>query len=37
MIADILATAEAKMQGTIEHVKEELGGIRTGRAQLEIL
>ena len=32
MIADILKTAESKMQGTIEHVKEELGGIRTGRA-----
>ena len=32
MIADILAAAEGKMQGTIEHVKEELGGIRTGRA-----
>ena len=32
MIADILKTAESKIQGTIEHVKEELGGIRTGRA-----
>ncbi len=32
MIADILSTAESKMQGTIEHVREELASIRTGRA-----
>ena len=32
MIADILSTAESKMTGTIDHVREELAGIRTGRA-----
>jgi len=32
MIADILSTAEQKMKATIEHAKEELAGIRTGRA-----
>ena len=32
MIADILSTAESKMQGTVEHVREELASIRTGRA-----
>ncbi|MDR1833616.1 MAG: ribosome recycling factor [Propionibacteriaceae bacterium] len=28
----ILADAERKMDGTLEHAKEEFGGIRTGRA-----
>lgn len=32
MISDILSTAEHKMHGAIEHVREELAGIRTGRA-----
>ena len=32
MIADVLSTAESKMQASIEHVREELAGIRTGRA-----
>ncbi|MDO5533083.1 MAG: ribosome recycling factor [Propionibacteriaceae bacterium] len=31
-MADILSTAEKKMKNTIEHAKEELGSIRTGRA-----
>ncbi|TBT84282.1 ribosome recycling factor [Propioniciclava sinopodophylli] len=32
MIPEIMATAEQKMKATIEHVKDELAGIRTGRA-----
>ena len=32
MIPEIMATAESKMKATIEHTKEELGSIRTGRA-----
>ena len=32
MISEILSTAESKMQGTIDHTKDELAGIRTGRA-----
>ncbi len=32
MIADVLSTAEQKMKATIGHAKEELAGIRTGRA-----
>ncbi|HHU38925.1 MAG TPA: ribosome recycling factor [Propionibacterium sp.] len=31
-MADVLSTAESKMQASIEHVREELAGIRTGRA-----
>ena len=29
MIPEILSTAEHKMQGTIDHAKEEFAGIRT--------
>ena len=32
MIDEILAGAESKMTATIEHIREELAGIRTGRA-----
>lgn len=32
MISDILSTTEQKMQGTIDHAKEEFAAIRTGRA-----
>jgi ribosome recycling factor len=32
MIADIIKEAEHKMDGTVEHAREEFAGIRTGRA-----
>ena len=32
MIAEIMATAEQKMKASIEHAKDELAAIRTGRA-----
>ena len=32
MIAEIMASAEQKMKATIEHAKDELAAIRTGRA-----
>jgi len=32
MIADIVAEADHKMAGTVEHAREEFSGIRTGRA-----
>jgi ribosome recycling factor len=32
MIADVIKEAEHKMDGTLEHAREEFAGIRTGRA-----
>lgn len=32
MISDILTEAEHKMKASVEHAREEFGGIRTGRA-----
>lgn len=37
MVQEIKKNAAAKMEGTIEHLRKELAGIRTGRASLALL